>query len=194
MKRLNGINKIKLAVFISGRVSNLINLIKFSLKKKSKFIIKLVISSNSKAKGINFANKYKINKKIVNYNGSIDNDNLILKELKKNKIDTICLAGFMKILSKNLIKKFDGKIFNIHPSLLPKYKGLNTHFRAIKNNEKFSGCTVHLVNSKLDSGKIILQKKVRVSNNETPKTLEKKILTQEHILYPKALNKFYFNR
>tara|TARA_B100000683_G_C12328538_1_gene489585 strand:- start:70 stop:654 length:585 start_codon:yes stop_codon:yes gene_type:complete len=194
MKRLNGINKIKLAVFISGRGSNLINLIKFSLKKKSKFIIKLVISSNSKAKGINFANKYKINKKIVNYNGSIENDNLILKELKKNKIDTICLAGFMKILSKNLIKKFDGKIFNIHPSLLPKYKGLNTHFRAIKNNEKFSGCTVHLVNSKLDSGKIILQKKVRVSNNETPKTLEKKILTQEHILYPKALNKFYFNR
>ena len=194
MKRLNGINKIKLAVFISGRGSNLINLIKFSLKKKSKFIIKLVISSNSKAKGINFANKYKINKKIVNYNGSTKNDNLILKELKKNKIDTICLAGFMKILSKNLIKKFDGKIFNIHPSLLPKYKGLNTHFRAIKNNEKFSGCTVHLVNSKLDSGKIILQKKVRVSNNETPKTLEKKILTQEHILYPKALNKFYFNR
>ena len=194
MKRLNGINKIKLAVFISGRGSNLINLIKFSLKKKSKFIIKLVISSNSKAKGINFANKYKINKKIVNYNGSIENDNLILKELKKNKIDTICLAGFMKILSKNLIKKFDGKIFNIHPSLLPKYKGLNTHFRAIKNKEKFSGCTVHLVNSKLDSGKIVLQKKVRVSNNDTPKTLEKKILTQEHILYPKALNKFYFNR
>ena len=194
MKRLNGINKIKLAVFISGRGSNLISLIRFTSKKESKFIIKLVISSNSKAKGINFAKKYKINKKIVNYNGSIENDNLILKELKKNKIDTICLAGFMKILSKNLIKKFDGKIFNIHPSLLPKYKGLNTHFRAIKNNEKFSGCTVHLVNSKLDSGKIILQKKVRVSNNETPKTLEKKILTQEHILYPKALNKFYFNR
>jgi len=194
MKRLNGINKIKLAVFISGRGSNLISLIRFTSKKESKFIIKLVISSNSKAKGINFANKYKINKKIVNYNGSTKNDNLILKELKKNKIDTICLAGFMKILSKNLIKKFDGKIFNIHPSLLPKYKGLNTHFRAIKNNEKFSGCTVHLVNSKLDSGKIILQKKVRVSNNETPKTLEKKILTQEHILYPKALNKFYFNR
>jgi len=194
MKRLNGINKIKLAVFISGRGSNLISLIRFTSKKESKFIIKLVISSNSKAKGINFANKYKINKKIVNYNGSTKNDNLILKELKKNKIDTICLAGFMKILSKNLIKKFDGKIFNIHPSLLPKYKGLNTHFRAIKNKEKFSGCTVHLVNSKLDSGKIVLQKKVRVSNNDTPKTLEKKILTQEHILYPKALNKFYFNR
>ena len=194
MKRLNGINKIKLAVFISGRGSNLISLIRFTSKKESKFIIKLVISSNSKAKGINFANKYKINKKIVNYNGSTKNDNLILKELKKNKIDTICLAGFMKIQSKNLIKKFDGKIFNIHPSLLPKYKGLNTHFRAIKNKEKFSGCTVHLVNSKLDSGKIVLQKKVRVSNNDTPKTLEKKILTQEHILYPKALNKFYFNR
>ena len=82
----------------------------------------------------------------------------------------ICLAGFMKILSKNFITKFKGKILNIHPSLLPKYKGLNTHQRALNNNEKYSGCTVHFVNSKLDSGKIILQKKVKISKNET-KTL-----------------------
>ena len=92
---------------------------------------------------------------------------------------------------ENFIKKFNGKILNIHPSLLPKYKGLNTHERAIKNNEKFSGCTVHLVNSKLDSGKIILKKKVKINKNDTPKTLAKKILTQEHILYPKAILKIF---
>ena len=98
----------------------------------------------------------------------------------------------MKILSKNFIKKFNGKILNIHPSLLPKYKGLNTHQRVIKNKEKFSGCTIHLVNSKLDSGKIILQKKVKIYKSDTPKTLAKRILKEEHILYPKALNKLFF--
>ncbi len=99
----------------------------------------------------------------------------------------------MKILSKNFIKRFNGKILNIHPSLLPKYKGLNTHKRVIENNEKFSGCTVHLVNSKLDSGKIILQKKVRISKKDNYKSLEKKILKQEHLLYPKAIKKIILN-
>ena len=97
----------------------------------------------------------------------------------------------MKILSKNFIKKFNGKILNVHPSLLPKYKGLNTHQRVIKNKEKFSGCTIHLVNSKLDSGKIILQKKVKIYKRDTPKNLAKRILKEEHILYPKALNKLF---
>ena len=92
----------------------------------------------------------------------------------------------MKILSKNFIKNFKGKILNIHPSLLPKYKGLNTHKRAIENNEKFSGCTVHLVNSKLDSGKIILQKKVKINKKDTAKNLAKKILKQEHKLISKS--------
>ena len=97
----------------------------------------------------------------------------------------------MKILSKNFIKNFKGKILNIHPSLLPKFKGLNTYERAIKNKEKFSGCTVHYVNTKLDSGKIILQKKVRISKNETSRTLNNKILIQEHKLYPKAIMKVF---
>ena len=95
----------------------------------------------------------------------------------------------MKILSKSFIKKFKGKIMNIHPSLLPKYKGLNTHQRTINNKEKYSGCTVHYVNSKLDSGKIILQKKVKILKTDTSSSLAKKILKQEHILYPKALKK-----
>ena len=97
----------------------------------------------------------------------------------------------MKVLSKNFIKKFRGKILNIHPSLLPKYKGLNTHQRVLDSNEKYSGCTVHFVNSKLDSGKIILQKKVKISKKETAKTLSKKILTQEHKLYPMAIMKVF---
>ena len=97
----------------------------------------------------------------------------------------------MKILSKKFIKNFKGKILNIHPSLLPKFKGLNTHQRAIENKEIYSGCTVHFVNSKLDSGKIILQKKVKIFKNETPKSLAKKILIQEHKLYPKAICKIF---
>ena len=95
----------------------------------------------------------------------------------------------MKILSRSFIKKFNGKILNIHPSLLPKYKGLNTHERAIINKEKFSGCTVHFVNSKLDSGKIIIQKKVMINKKDDAKSLSKKILKQEHLIYPKALKK-----
>ena len=95
----------------------------------------------------------------------------------------------MKILSGSFIKKFSGKILNIHPSLLPKYKGLNTHERVILDKEKYSGCTVHFVNSKLDSGKIIIQKKVKINKKDNPKSLSKKILKQEHLLYPKALIK-----
>ena len=97
----------------------------------------------------------------------------------------------MKILSKSFIKNFRGKILNIHPSLLPKFKGLNTHESVIKNNEKYSGCTVHLVNSKLDSGKIILQKKIKIKKNDNSKTLSKRILYEEHKLYPKAILKIF---
>ena len=97
----------------------------------------------------------------------------------------------MKILSRNFITKFSGKILNIHPSLLPKYKGLNTHQRVLSNKEKYSGCTVHFVNSKLDSGKIILQKKVKITKNETKNSLAKKILKQEHKLYPRAILKVF---
>ena len=164
MVKFRGLNKVKTAVFISGTGSNFKNLIKFSLQKKSPIEIKYVISNNQNANGLGYANRYKIKKKINNFKKKIEDENKILKTLEKNKIDFICLAGFMKILSKNFIKKFKGKIINIHPSLLPKYKGLNTHERAIKNKDKFAGCTVHYVTEKLDSGKIILQKKNKSYN------------------------------
>ena len=99
----------------------------------------------------------------------------------------------MKFFTKNIIKKFKAKILNIHTSLLPNYKGLNTHQRVLENNEKFSGCTVHYVNAKLDGGKIILQKKIKIYKKDSPKSLAKRILKHEHILYKKALNKILSN-
>ena len=193
MTKLSGFNKIKTSVFISGRGSNLENLFKFSLKKKSLIKIVLVVSNNSKAKGLIFAKKKNIKNKVFSFISKKKAENKVLKELKKEKVELICLAGFMKILSKNFIQKFKGKILNIHPSLLPKYKGLNTHLRAIKNKDKYSGCTVHLVNSRLDSGKIILQKKIKIKKKDTPKSLNKRILKEEHILYPKAIKKIFSN-
>ena len=193
MVKLIGPKKVRTAVFISGTGSNLKSLIKFSLKKVSPIEVNLIVSNNVKAKGLKFAKLYKIKKKVYNYNEKKVSEKRILKDLKLNDIKLICLAGFMKILSKDFIRKFKGKILNIHPSLLPKYKGLNTHYRAIQNKEKYSGCTVHLVNSKLDSGKIILQKKVKLSKEETPSSLQKKILKHEHILYPKAISKIFVN-
>ena len=186
-----GSNKIKTAVFISGTGSNLKSLIKFSKLKKSPIYINLIISNNSKSKGLKYGKVFKIKKKIFDFKKKSLAEKKILFELKKNKIDLVCLAGFMKILSKSFIKNFNGIILNIHPSLLPKFKGLNTHERVIKNKEKYSGCTVHIVNSKLDSGKIILQKKIKIQKYDTPKTLANKILAQEHKLYPKAILKIF---
>jgi len=190
MKKLIGLKKIKTAVFISGTGSNLKNLIKFSKTKISPILIKLIISSSKKAKGLRYSTQYNIEKKIVNFNNNFA-ENKILNYINKKNIKFICLAGFMKILSKNFIKKFKGKIVNIHPSLLPKYKGLNTYQRALKNKEKFAGCTVHYVTNKLDSGKVILQKKVKIKKNDTVNSLRKKVLKKEHQIYPSAIRKIF---
>ena len=186
-----GIKKLKTAIFISGNGSNMKNLIRFSKTKNSPIVVDFVLSNNKKANGIAHVKKNKINFKIFDFKLRNNDEKKILDILEKRKIQLICLAGFMKILSRNFIKKFKGKILNIHPSLLPKYKGLNTHERVILNNEKFSGCTVHIVNARLDSGKIILQKQVKINKKDNPETLSKKILKQEHLLYPKALKKMF---
>ena len=191
MAILIGSNKVRTAVFISGSGSNLKSLIKFSKTRRSPISVDLIISDNSKAKGLNYAKIFKIKKKVYKLNNKSLDESRLISTLKRQKIDMICLAGFMKILSKNFIKRFKGKILNIHPSLLPKYKGLNTHQRALKNNEKYSGCTVHFVNSKIDSGKIIIQKRVKVSKQDNPKSLAKKVLKQEHRIYPKAILKLF---
>ena len=184
-----GTKNINTAVFISGTGSNLKSLIKFSNLKKSPISIKMIISNNPKSKGLAFGKIYKIRKKIFNFNEQAKAEKKILELLKKKKINLICLAGFMRILSKNFIQNFKGQILNIHPSLLPKYKGLNTHERAIKNKDRYSGCTVHFVTAKLDSGKIIIQKKVKINKKDTPRTLANKVLAEEHKLYPEAILK-----
>ena len=138
-----------------------------------------------------YSKQFNIKKNVINFKKIKLAENKILKLLNENKINFICLAGFMKILSKRFIKKFKGKIINIHPSLLPKYKGLNTHKEVLKNKEKFTGCTVHYVNSKLDSGKIILQRKVKIKKTDSVKTLSARVLSQEHKLYPAAINKIF---
>ena len=191
MVKLIGLNKIKTAVFISGTGSNLKNLINFSKTKKSPISIDLIISNTIKAKGLRYSNQYKIKNKILNFKNNKIAEKRLLNLLKQNKIIFICLAGFMKILSSKFIKQFNGKIINIHPSLLPRYKGLNTHSRAIQNKDKFSGCTVHYVTEKLDSGKIIMQKKIKILKKDTSSSLARKILKQEHKIYPKAILKIF---
>ena len=190
MEKLNGKKKLKVSVFISGRGTNLKSLINFSKEKNSPIKIVLIISNNKKAKGLDFAKKNKIKFLIINYKSKIKAENKILINLKNYCIDLICLAGFMKILSKKIINIYKNKILNIHPSLLPKYKGLNTHKRVIENKEKYSGCTVHLVNSKLDSGKIVLQKKIKVFKNDNEYSLAKRVLKIENLTYPRAIRKF----
>ena len=191
MVKLTGLKKIKTAVFISGTGSNLQNLIKFSKVKNSPISIDLIFSNTVKAKGLRFSNQFNIKNYISSFKDFKTTEAKLLDLLNKQNIKFICLAGFMKILSKSFIKNFTGKIVNIHPSLLPKYKGLDTHIKAIQNKDKIAGCTVHFVTAKLDSGKIILKKEVKISKKDTPTSLAKKVLKQEHELYPAAIKKIF---
>ena len=192
MVKLIGVNKINTSVFISGNGTNLKNLIKFSKTNNSPIKINIVISNKKKAYGIRYAKKNKIKIKIIDFSKKREINHL-LKILKFNNIKLICLAGFLKILSKDFIKSFKGKIINIHPSLLPKYKGLNTHERVLENNEKFTGCSVHFVNEKLDGGKIILQKKIKIFKKDNVKSLKNRVLKEEYKLYPKSIIKIFSN-
>ncbi len=185
MKKLTG--NVNVGVFISGRGSNLKELIKYTKKNNTNWKIKLVISNKKEAKGLTYAKK----NKIINY--AIEKkkphfEKKALSYIKKNKIKLLCLAGFIRILSKEFIQKYKFKIINIHPSLLPKYKGLNTHERAIKAGDKYAGSTVHYVTAKLDSGKKILQTKIKILKTDNVNSLAKRVLKAEHSIYPKAVN------
>ena len=184
--------KKNLCVFISGKGTNLNNLIKKSREYNFPVKIRLIVCNNINAEGVKYA---KINSiPLIFINTKLNNfEHKILKELKRYDISLICLAGYMKIISKNFIKLFRKKIINIHPSLLPKYKGLNTFSRVIKNKEIKSGCTVHFVNEKLDSGKTIVQKYFFI--NEFDKENDIRIKTQklEYLAFPEAIIKLYRN-
>ncbi len=177
-------------VLISGRGTNLESIISATNKKDFPAKLSLVISDNKNAFGLKIAEKFHINNLVIEqekFSGKELFEKNLINQITKYDPNLICLAGFMKILSKTFIDKFRGKIINIHPSLLPNYKGLNTHKRAIEAGEKFSGCTVHYVTENLDSGKIIAQEKVSISPDDTPETLSKRVLAIEHIIYPKTI-------
>ena len=184
--------KKKTCVFISGQGSNLKNLISRSRDNNFPIKISLVISNNKRAKGIKYAKKYNIpyffiNTKTSNY------EKIILINLKKYKISFICLAGYMKILSNYLIRNFQKRIINIHPSLLPKFKGLNTFSRMLKKKEIKAGCTVHYVNEKLDSGNRIVQKFFFINNDDNENILKEKTQKLEYIAFPEAIIKIFRN-
>ena len=182
--------KKKTCVFISGSGTNLRSIIKNSRDYNFPINISLVISNRKNAGGIYFAKKFAIPFIVLD----LDKDKFekrALKELINRKIKLVCLAGFMKILSKKFVRNFKGKIINIHPSLLPKYKGLNTFKRILKDREKITGCTVHLVNEKLDDGKIIIKKRVLVSGMDSPEKLRKKVQSEEYKAYSMAIRRMY---
>ena len=165
------------------------NLIKKSRDYNFPINIKLVISNNSKAKGILYAKLNSIPYIIVNADYR-NHEYKILNKLKECNISLICLAGYMKIISKNFLNLYRKKIINIHPSLLPKFKGLNTFSRILEKKEVKTGCTVHFVNEKLDSGNIIVQKFFYLNKLDNEKSVKTKILTEEYLAFPRRLLKF----
>ena len=177
-------------VFISGQGSNLKNLILRSRDNSFPINIKLIIKNKKTAHGIIQPKKNSI-PHIVVKTKSRNYENILLQNLKKNKISFICLAGYMKIISTNFINKFGNKIINIHPSLLPKFKGLNTFSRVLTNKEIKTGSTVHYVNNKLDSGKIIIKKNFFISANDNEETLRKKTQKIEYQIFPEAIIKIF---
>ena len=182
--------KKRTCIFISGTGTNLKSIIKNSRDYNFPVNISLVISNKKNAAGLLFAKIFSIPYMILNFKKK-KFEKVALEELEKRKIELVCLAGFMRILSKNFIRNFKGKIINIHPSLLPKFKGLNTFNRVLKHKEKITGCTVHFVDEKLDNGKIILKRRIFIKEKETEKDLKKRVQLEEYKAYSAAIRKIY---
>ena len=188
--RLSNFNQNATAtVLISGSGSNLQAFIDLISSKILKLNILAVISDNKNAHGLIRAKKAKIkticieNKKYPNKKNF---DQKLSESIDMFDPNFIFLAGFMRILRKDFVKKYEGKIINIHPSLLPKYPGLNTHQRAIESNEKWHGCSVHFVTEEVDQGPLIMQSKIPILNNDSSDKLAIRVLKREHIIYPKT--------
>ena len=182
--------KKKTCIFISGQGSNLKNIVFHSRNSNFPIKISLVICNNKNAKGLNFAKKYKIPYKCINAK-SRNSENEILLYLKKYQITFICLAGYMKIISNKIISNFEKKIINVHPSLLPKFKGLNTFARVLKNKEKKTGCTIHYVNKKLDDGRSIIKKFFYLNSDDNEAILKQKTQNLEYKAFPEAIIKIF---
>jgi len=190
--------KPRIAILISGGGSNMVSLINAIKYNKINALPVIVISNNSNAAGLDKAADLDIPTRYIDHRKFSGNREAFEKRLnnllQNEKIDIICLAGFMRILTKSFIDQWNNKILNIHPSLLPKYKGLNTHQRAIDAFDKISGCSVHIVTSELDGGLVLGQRTVDIESTDTARTLAEKVLIEEHILYPEILNKFINDR
>lgn len=182
---------LKLAIFISGRGSNMEALLQACADADYPAEAVLVLSNNPAAKGLETAAAAGIATEIVDHRDFKGDkagfEAAILETLSAYDIDLICLAGFMRLLSADFIAHWTDKIINIHPSLLPAYKGLDTHARAIADGARKAGCSVHFVVPEMDAGPIILQKEVAIENGETADSLAAKVLIQEHIAYPEAV-------
>lgn len=185
--------KLAVAILISGSGTNMVQLIK-SMDDNHPAYPSVVISNNSDAPGLEKAQYLGVPTEIINENYIKDNnlefEKELIKILKLYNVELICLAGFMKILSKKFVNNFKDRILNIHPSLLPKYKGLNTHARVLASNDTIAGCSVHLVTPELDGGPVLAQTEVTIKKNETAESLASKVLIEEHVLYPKVLLNF----
>ena len=183
-------HKIKTAVLISGRGSNMLAILKAAQDNEYPAVVEVVISNRPLAKGLEKAEDLGIKTLILDhkaYKSKSEFENDLDEILKNLRIQLICCAGFMRILSPWFVNRWKGKLINIHPSLLPKYKGLNTHKRAINSGDKIHGCSVHFINSELDSGKVILQKRIKILEDDTPQTLSERLLVKELEAYPQAL-------
>ena len=185
-------NKEPIGVFISGRGSNLESIINACKDENFPAKVVCVFSDNANAEGLQFALKNDIDTHTLdlnNFESKGHYEEEILKLLKPYNIQLICLAGYMKIITNKLISSFPNRIINMHPSLLPKFKGLNTHQRALDAQEVESGCSVHYVNSQVDDGKVIMQTSVAIIKTDNADTLSKKVLSEEHKLYPASIIK-----
>ena len=186
----------KIAVMISGSGSNLEAIVKACHEKNIYGEIVYVISNNPDAYGIERAKKYNIPVKIIDHKSYANRDDFddALKEFLDNlEIDLIILAGFMRILGKNITEKFYGKMINLHPSLLPLYPGLNTHTQALNNKDEYHGISIHFVSAELDAGPLIAQGKVSVKADDDLEKLVSKIHKVEHDLLPKVINELCLN-
>lgn len=185
-----GVNKLKLAVLISGRGSNLKALMDACADETFPAKIALVLSNRAEAEGLQFALAGELPTVVVNHKDFPDRlsfDMAVHAEIVKSGADLVVLAGFMRILTPEFVNLWPGRMINIHPSLLPDYKGLDTHARALADGKSEAGCTVHYVVPEMDSGPVIVQKRVPVLPGDTPETLGERVLEQEHLAYPEAV-------
>ncbi|MDH3312958.1 MAG: phosphoribosylglycinamide formyltransferase [Nitrosopumilus sp.] len=193
---------LNLGILISGRGSNMENILKSIKNKKIPINPAVVISNRTEARGLKIAEKLGIKTEIIESKGfegsRVDYDKKIISSLKKYGVTPenglVCLAGFMRIISPQFVKKFKNRIINIHPALLPSFTGLNAQKQALEYGAKYSGCTVHFVDAGMDTGPIIIQAVVKIKENDTEESLSKRILKEEHKIYPEAVNLIARNR